>query len=278
MTSIQETGLKKFHSYEEFTQRPFYVAVNKETMRLASEPVKYAVDIATGTGTMIHQMFEERKLAIDFQIRGFDIDKTALETARSAFYHYKDRISFIEAPAENLPLTNKWAELVTFCNAIHLTDAQKALNEAARIMKNGSTLLINTAYEKTHAYPNGSEASWGALVALARIAAKKNYGIDNIPKPAQLLKYSADDFINMLASSGFSDIEVYFLKVQMNKHDLEAICRYDEFAKGALPGVELNFAKELLVAAVEPTLERRNSESLPRGWTIIKAVKFPKAA
>lgn len=276
MTSIQETK-QGLHSYEEFTQRPFYIEINKETIRLAPKPVKYAIDVATGTGAMITQMFDEKKLTIDFQIRGYDIDEKALRAAKSKFYHYRDRILFMNAPAENLYPQDKWAQLVTFCNAIHLTDAPKALKEITRVMDDDATLLINTAYEKDRAYPDGSEVSWGSMVALARISAKKNHGIDNIPKPAYLLNYSADDYVNMLVAAGLSDIEIYYHTAKLRREDLEAICRYDEFARGTLPGVDLDLAKELLAGAVEPTLERRKSDFLPRGWTIIKARKLPKA-
>jgi len=278
MTVEAEKPTGQPHSYKEFTQRPFYIAINRETLRLVPKPAKYAVDIATGTGAMIEQMFGENKLAIDFYIRGYDIDASALKTARSTFYHYKDKILFIEAPAENLPLQDRWAELVTFCNAIHLTDAPRAIKEAARIMDEGATLLINTAYEKDHAYPESSAHSWTLLVGLAIRSAQRKHGIKNIPKPSvQLLRYSADDYVNMLVAAGLLDIEIYFHTARMDKDDLKAICRYDEFARIALPGVELNLAKELLVGAVEPTLERRKSGTLPRGWTIIKARKLPKA-
>jgi len=271
MKSIQETRQSKMHSYEEFTRRPFYIAINKETVRLINNPVKRVADIATGTGAIISQLFEERKLAIDFQIKGFDIDEEALKIGRATFHHYKDRVEFRQALAENIPLPEEWADLTICANAIHLTDAPKAIKEFARITKNNGTLLINTAYARDYAYPEGSETSWGALVGNARISARKNYGITDIAKPAQLLNYTLEDYENMLKKAGFAVEEIQTSVVHMRKEDLKAICNYDEFAKGALPGVELKLAKQLLTDAIKPTLERRGTDNLPRGWIIIKS-------
>ncbi|OGH21525.1 MAG: hypothetical protein A2958_02230 [Candidatus Levybacteria bacterium RIFCSPLOWO2_01_FULL_38_13] len=273
----QGQGAKQPHSYEEFTRRPFYIGINRETIRLVKKPVKYAVDIATGTGAMITQMLEQGLLIRDFQVRGYDIDESALKAAKSAFRNFDGQMLFINAPAENIPLKNGWAQLVTFANAIHLTDAPAATRESARIMDYGATLLINTAYETTHAYPEKSAHSWGILTALARKAARENHGLNDIPNPVPLRQYSVDDYVNMLVSAGLSDIEVYFHTAQMDKEDVKAICRYDEFARIALPDVELDLAKDLLVGAVEPMLERRKSDTIPRGWTIFKARKLPKA-
>ena len=115
------------------------------------------------------------------------------------------------------------------------------------------------------------------LFRSARKAARENHGLNDIPNPVPLRQYSVDDYVNMLVSAGLSDIEVYFHTAQMDKEDVKAICRYDEFARIALPDVELDLAKDLLVGAVEPMLERRKSDTIPRGWTIFKARKLPKA-
>jgi len=277
MTSIRETGTRNPHSYEEFTKRPFYIAINKETMRLAPNPVKYAVDVATGTGTLIQQMFDEKKLTIDFQIRGYDLDEKALNTARLNYSHYKDKILFIKAQAESIPLQDRWAELTICANAIHLTDVPKTIKEFARITDDGGTLLVNTAYTRDHAYPEGSEISWGSLPIFAKRIAKEKHGITDIPKPLQLQAYTLGNYLDMLKDAGFIVEEAYPSVVHMKREDLEAICRYDEFAKGALPGVELDLAKKLLVDAINPTLERRGSNSLPRGWVIIKGRRVPRS-
>ncbi|MBI2031952.1 MAG: methyltransferase domain-containing protein [Candidatus Levybacteria bacterium] len=276
--TTQEKEPRSHHSYEEFTNRPFYIALNKETMRLAPRPVRYAVDIGTGKTAMIDQMFDEKKLTIDFQIRGYDPDEEALAGDRIKYYHYRDKILFIEAWAENIPLQDRWSELTVCANAIHLTEVPKTIKEFARITDDEGTLLINTAYTRDHAYPEASEASWGALVVNARIAARKTHGITDIPKPVQLQTYKLEDYEAMLKDAGFVVEKAYPKVVHMNREDLEAICHYDEFAKGALPGVELELAKELLVDAIKPTLERRGSDSLPRGWGIIKATRLPRAA
>ena len=64
----------------------------------------------------------------------------------------------------------------------------------------------------------------------------------------------------------------------MYEDDVISITQYDEFAKGALPCIPLDMAKACLKEAAESVFRRRKGEALPRGWTIIKARKLPKAA
>lgn len=279
MTTKAETDRQGVsHSYEKFTQRPVYREVNRMTILLAPQ-VRYAVDIATGTGEMIQQMLEQRKLLPGFQARGYDIDGGALEEAREKFKNLDRQIAFGCAPAELIPLPDEWAQLVTFCNAIHLTKAQSSLDEAGRILVPSGTILINTAYERGQAYPDErSRRSFGNLVGMGRRIATKDYGITDIPEPEDLLKYSLEDFERMLSNAGFGKIESYPTIALMDIDDVKAICHYDEFVKGALPGVDLEIAKKALDQAGESMFRRSGMDTISRGWQIIKAIKLPKAA
>ena len=259
------------HPYEKFVRRPFYKEINRETIALAPK-VSRAVDIATGTGEMIQQMIEQDKLTPDFEVIGLDPDTGALETARNKFAFFGNHVRFEEAYAENLPVPNKWAQLVTFCNAAHLTDISKSIPEAGRISDDNGTLIINTAYERDAAYPDkNSLLTFEWIPGYARRELRKQ-GIE-VGSPHLQSAYTIADYEQELTAAGFVDIEVHTKIVDMDQEDLEAICGYPEYVRNNLTGVELEKAIPALVSAVKPTLERRHIASASRGWVIIKARK-----
>ncbi len=88
------------HSYEAFSQRPFYRAMDRLTISLA--PVAERVlDMATGTGAMISLLLEEGKLRPGGRVTGVDVDQTAIDAAMEKFHD--PAIRFLCASVEALP-------------------------------------------------------------------------------------------------------------------------------------------------------------------------------
>ncbi|MEK7558882.1 MAG: class I SAM-dependent methyltransferase [Patescibacteria group bacterium] len=263
-------------TYEEFTNQPFYVDVNRTTISLAP-PSQRVIDVATGTGAIITQLLEQNKLLPGFEVHGYDTDSAALGTARKKFSDYSGQIFFEEAFAENLQQEPAGeADLVTFCNAIHLTETITSFQEAARVLKPGRPLILNSAYTNDLAYPSGSRRTWGIMVSLAKRIAHDKYGLEESKDhPSQdILKYSSEDYKRLAEEAGFTNISIGRINVRMTQEDLEAICRYKEFTEGALPGIDYDIARDCLLEAVPEMLARRKeTDSITRGWMVMYAFK-----
>lgn len=277
MTTEASTGQ---HSYERFADRDFNVAIDQILIRKGAPIVNRAIVFASSTGQNIRNLFELGKLKLPFQVTGIDIDADAVRAARQKLQQYGDSIKLLVGNIEKASeIIKDKAELLLCLNVIHLTDAQKVISEAGKLLVSGGTLLVSSAYVKDKAYAPGTEASWGRIVALARIQAEK-LGFKNIPHPIDFLKHSEEDYVVMVQDAGFTDIKTETHPAEMNQEDVKAICGYDTFAQGALPGVPTETAKKLLVEAVPPLfsrmrrLNKENTTIIPRNWMLLTAKKI----
>lgn len=274
------------HSYEAFASQPFYQAVDRSLLETAPV-VSRLTDFATGTGAIVEQLFVLDKIRSPYEIVGIDIDRKGLLLAQKKLREIGSkrwqlgRLDFLEASACEVPIASSSQELVTFCNSIHLMpDQQETLNEAFRILSPGGMLLVNSAYVKGVAYPEGTARMWGMLISGARRDLKSN-GVEDIASPVDLMKHTEVDYREMARIAGFKDIETETYTAKMDRDAVRAICDYGDFVIGALPGVNINMGAEALVNAVDPLFDRFKIEFIPRNWMFLRAVKpetFTKAA
>lgn len=263
-------GFPKSHTYEGFSGREFYQKINAALLKQAPV-VRTAVDFGSGLGTIIEQLIALGKLESPFQVFGIDIDPSAVNSARRKFEKYGDQVKFIQGTIEeNVPIPSSSVELVTCFNCIHLTNVPRVLKEAKRILVSNGTLMINTAYESTQANPGNTARYWGLIASFARKAAKE-LGYSDIPDPVNLFKHSTDAYVAMAEATGFTDIQPQTVPAQMDSESFKAICDYEDFAKGALPGVPVNIARSLLVNAVAKMFERAKVTYITRNWMFLTA-------
>ncbi len=268
-------------SYESFARQPFYEKIDSELLERAPE-VGSVVDFATGTGAAIEHLIALGKLKRGAMVHGVDVDEESLATARLKFADFLDEspteitVRFMLGSVEEVPLPSGSQELVTFLNSAHLTNLERSLGEANRLLQKDGTLLLNSAYEALHAYPPGSERHWGVMVASARKLAKERGHHNDIPNPVNLLNYSADDYCRIATQAGFGDIKLEHHTVDMDIDAIRAIFGYDGFAKGALPGVDIDLAIGCLQDAADGYFKRLQAKGLtaiPRTWMYLEARK-----
>ncbi len=151
------------------------------------------------------------------------------------------------------------------------------LAEASRVLRSGGTLIMSSAYVKDIAYGQGGKLQWGRLVLKAQ---KKARAKGFSPQaPMELMNFTQADYTEQLRLLQFSGIEVLVKEARMEVDDVAAICQYDEFARGALPGVPVDDAKDALIASAEELFgDMRNRHPgtapyFPRGWMILSAKK-----
>ena len=262
------------HSYEAFTNRAFYVAMDKATIKLAPRASK-VMDVAAGVGAMTKLYLEAGKLPFDGMLVAVDIDKTAVEAMKQKFAN-DPRIEVEEGPAEKLPAKDNSVDLVIIGNAIHLTDVPSTLAEAYRVLAPGGTLVVSSAYTKDHAYPLDGSGLWKRL-AVGAIRNVKDQGFKP-EHPKDYLNYDVADYMSMMEEAGFSEVSKPLLPVaMMDRKDVIAICEYNDFAEGSLPGVPTEIAIEALTkSAVDQFNRLEETETppyFPRGWMLVKATK-----
>ena len=128
---------------------PLVVEKVKEKLEL-NAPVKLAVDVACGTGLSTWTL-----LAIAEQVIGTDTSAVMLQQAP------KDaRITYVQAPAEALPLENESVDLVTVSSAFHWFDRQAFLRQARRVLRSGGWLVIYENFFRGHEHANTDFTAW----------------------------------------------------------------------------------------------------------------------
>ncbi len=260
-------------SHESYSYEPFAKLIKRIDSEFlsAARPSKDIAVLATGPGNDISLLYGLGKFLPEANVVGVDIDAAALTIAdrrmqNEGILEAGHKVTFIHGSAESVPeIPDASQNLVVGLNFIHLTDAEKVIQEAARILKPGGTFMMNTAYEKNGAYPPGSDRMWGMVVILARMDLKRNHGISSFEEPVDLLKYSAEDFVTMAIDAGMSTMTNHHI-YELNQSELEAIAGYEGFAEGAMPGIPVQISAPALVKGVEPMLKRFGKESAPRGW------------
>ena len=98
----------------------------------AAWPVPRALDVACGTGLSTVAL---KPLARE--IVGMDISAEMLRLAPA-----DPQISYVVAPAEDLPFPDAHFDLVTVCAALHWLDAQEFFGEARRVLRAGGHMVI----------------------------------------------------------------------------------------------------------------------------------------
>lgn len=271
------------HSYEEFTQRPFYIAINRETVRKAPDKCASILDIATGTGGIIETLISEKKVDDIGFIVGIDIDQDALEEAKKKVLDKRIKLSpafgsieFNQGNSEQIDKPDDMFELITFCNAIHLTDVPKSMKEVYRVLKPGGTFVANSAFVDGIGYPTPeAELLWRSLGSRAvRKVMKEGLRPE---KNTDFVTLTKEDYVRIANETGFTDIKTSLIEANMDRDDVLAICHYDEFARGALKGIPLEIAHKALAESAneifESLKEKGEPEVFPRNWMVLTAKK-----
>lgn len=123
---------RRYASYRPYFH-PLVISKVQAALKLET-PVKKALDVACGTG----QSTRALKHIAD-QVVGCDISTEMLSVASQ-----QPGISYVVAPAEQLPFEDADFDLLTVSLAFHWLDRMRFLPEAARVLRPGGWLIIYT--------------------------------------------------------------------------------------------------------------------------------------
>lgn len=130
----------------------------------------------------------------------------------------------------------------------------------------GGIALTNTAYVKGLSYPEGTDVVWRDIVIVARQKLRKTLNITRFEHPVDRFKYTEGDFIGAAEKAGFPFVQSFAYTADMDVIAIQAICKYGEFALGALPGVPTEQAAQALFDAVPEVFDKYGIKSIPRTW------------
>lgn len=263
---------------EGFAAIPFYRVLNIDHLEMAPKGLHRLVDLGTGPGSVLEWAMEVGVLTEPFSFTGYDINGDDLAVGRERFAELAtavrgNRIEFIERSAENTGLPESSTPLVTSLNWIHLNleGPLKVHQEAFRILENGGTYLVSSAYVKGLGVPDRETLTqWLRFFKNAQAFAREA-GVTDIPNPPDLAKYTADQHVEMLRTAGF-DVEQPVRRIEKIAYDQAiALVKVPEFYRGVLPGVASDIAEQAVEKAMIKTLDDIKSPTITRGWGLFKA-------
>ncbi len=168
----------------------------------------HIIDVACGTGDMM-KIWHKSALSLNRNIvsmKGVDPSKGMLEVAKRRFKNFE----FIEACAQNLPLGNESADIISVSYGIrNIMQRKEALKEFSRVLKKDGILLI---LEFTRREKNGLVALFrdfylkNMLPLLGGLISKNKKAYEYLPSSIEAF-LSKEEFITELENIDFKMLE-----------------------------------------------------------------------
>lgn len=269
-------------SYEPFTQHAFYTAINRALVRQALEQIESlstqaplrVVDLACGTGA-ITQLIVQALSQLNRPAQIIAVDRSTKALQRAAERLAGAPVTFLHGDFAGLDRLIEHADLIFFCNAIHLV-AEKAelLQQIARRLSPGGVLACNTTFFDG-AYVAGTERCYRLSIRRALEFLRREYpGV----RPARqehataMQWLTAADYRHVFEASGFNQLCCSMQQGDLSLQAWQDIGSYAGFIEGALPGIPLQLGALALRVAAERVFSELGLAAIPRNWLQITAV------
>lgn len=272
-------------SYEPFSEQPEYLDLNRhfvEVLPLGSQP--RVLDLACGTGVLSEELLRYRP---DARIVGLDLSRESLELARRRIARLgPSDVRFVEASADRIPLPDGSFDIVVMGNAIHnLPDLRALLREVHRVLDEQGQFAFSTSFYAGTFEP-GTEGFYLRWLkeALKRVTDEdrrlRDAGAVGVPRTRGTTPRSAsrpwlspDDYGEILESEGFRTRSYEERVVQLSRQSFESVGSYSGLAEVLLSGYPVELACRALAAAVPVALEATGSDTIPRRWLQVEALR-----
>lgn len=212
---------------------------------LLTDPNVVTADIGSGLGYWSERVFKgsDQSPKLLFSV---DISNRFLEYSRNfvSNKHYKDKVRFVQASADDLPLPDDKFDFLTSVHTIHYApNTQKAINEMFRITKPGGLVLMITKH------PDRNAMVANQVVSRANYRTGGTWYLEGKGSWAggsgvMVRHFSFAEWIRMFNQAGFYNVSPFDL--QMNEkiqHVNPGL--YEEYASRGVPA-------GLLLAARKP--------------------------
>jgi ubiquinone/menaquinone biosynthesis C-methylase UbiE len=264
-------------SFKWFAEHGFYGTVNSNLVDLADiRPGQRIVELACGTGAVTRLLLDKIRGAREGIIIAIDSSATSLREAMDGLGNVRDvALEFIHGQVEALSDTVKErVDGIVFCNGIHyVEDKDNLLGQVSKTLKPGGTFSFNTSFFHG-AHPLETEQFYRRWMFKAIRILKSRYNVmPNAGKVQSRRQLTPDQYTDLLRGHGF---RIRSQAVKATPVPLEGwvdISRYEDFVAGAMPGVPLLQASEVLQESVQQTFNDLRLEAVDRNWLSVVAQK-----
>jgi len=270
--------------FEAFASHPFYRAINRSLVEAAFQRLPASasnrqltiVDVGCGTGLITSIVAEV--LAIQGRkatVVAIDPDPRALEVARKRAEGLGLFVRFVEGSPSDLSEVVSNADVVFFCNAIHLVaDKKAAISQIASVLSPEGIVACNTSFFHG-TYVEGTERFYRLWTRKALAWLKREnpaVRLSREEKAVAMQWLRADEYTALLDDAGL----VAHPTLQTADMHLDAwrdLGQYRMFIEGALPGAPLPLGAAALEAAVYEVGRELGIEAVPRRWLQLVAAR-----
>ncbi len=265
------------YSFKAFSQHAFYRQVNKALLDRAHLQRGWTVvDVACGSGAITELILEKIRGARDAMVIGVDMSATALKEASEKVAGARDAVvEFVQSRAEEMSRSIRSAvDAVVFCNGIHyIEDKQRLLEEIRRTLRPGGVFAFNTGFFDGALPPETLKyyRRW-MMKSLRKLKSQYNLKPEH-SKVESRKQLTADEYAELLRSEGF-EIELQEIYPgAVTEQGWIDLSRFSDFISGALPGVPLATASNVLVESLKETFAEFELTVWPRNWLTVVAAR-----
>ena len=263
------------YSFNAFARQPFYQEENRRLIDLVGlQPGNRVIDLACGPGEITRKILEKVRGADGAWILGVDLSPETLEEARRQFTDVTDvMINFKNSRAEELSsIISEPVDAVVFCNAIHLVDNKPdVLAGIVGALKPGGMFAFNSTFYSGSIVQDTDPFYRRWMMRSLRVL-KSQYGLSPVKnKVIARQQLTPEEYRALLTEAGFTIKEERVTAIEVPIEGWLSICSFSDFVEGALPGVQVETASDVLRTAIRETFRDMELTFVPRNWLEIVA-------
>jgi ubiquinone/menaquinone biosynthesis C-methylase UbiE len=212
-----------------------------------------------------------RRFREPVEVIAVDPSETALEKARRVI---GNAARFVRARAEAFSNVVSGVDVMLFCNAVHLLeDKDRVFTEARKALNRDGVLGFNTSFYKG-CYAAGTERFYKIWMLRSLQLLRQREGMRPDHSKAEAMQWlTPEDYRALLERHGFVVEDMHAEEAYLTCKSWQDISQYSEFAHGALPGVPLEIAVDVLQKSVAQAYDELKIRELPRNWLQVVARK-----
>lgn len=270
MTVTHEAEFHPGFEFDSMAQRSMYAVCPRWLLEHCEVgESSTVVDLGCGSGIFTRYLLDRFHDAPDLHVFAVDPSEFELKIMKSRVVD--DRVTFVQGRAQEVAELVPPVDAAILCNILHqipLVERRPVFEAVFALLRPGGAVGANTLF-----YDGGIPADTRQFYTLWMMHARdllKRRSIALHP-PAEtaiaLQQLSPEQHRQLLADTGFVDIEIEEIECEWTTDDWEALSKYSVFIQGALSAdIDLALGSEALIEAVRAAYGDWGGDTINRGW------------